>query len=193
MVAAHTSGVHRAAEVTFDDDLPQEPRSYRSVEMPAVRVADAPGRMLDNAFLEDEVPLVLDLKAPPSGHVQVQTVAGNLPLPAMWARSGSGLHRVDARSADPRPGIVAFAGYGIPPERLMAMPAYALRVLARKYSLRSDLKIARWRSLPKRDIELYEAALACANEAVVAKGLALAVTTLACAVGAFVAAITLLF
>lgn len=208
-VAAPQSGIHRAA-INFEDELAlphveEAPRTYRSMEMPAVRAParapvsevrpiEAAGRMLDATFLEDEVPLALDLKAPPSSHVRaVQTIAGDAPLPAMWAKSGSGLQMFEARSVDPLPGIVAFAGYGSPPEKLSATPAYAFRVITRKLTLRNDLKIAHWRRLPKRDIELYESALACADEGAVTKGLTLTAIGLAALVSAAVAAIELLF
>ncbi|MBX3232350.1 MAG: hypothetical protein KIT84_22255 [Labilithrix sp.] len=201
------SGVHRAVEVepSYDDeDLPSlapipikpRPKAYRSMEMPAVRPpADAPGRMLDDTFFDDaDPPLALDL-AKPQGRAE--------PLPAMWAKSGSGLHRIDKKPLDkkplekkpldPRPGIVAFAGYGLPPEKLSATPAYAFHVLRRKLSLRSDLRIARMRRLPKRDIELYEAALACADEGAVTKGLFVAAASTVGTLSAIAAAAALLF
>lgn len=190
----------RPAEPVMGVPLPEleGPKPARSTQMQAVRPVVAepeppPGRMLDDVFLDDDgAPLALDLQSPPSGHLPLQTVAGES-LPAMWAKSGSGLHPHTAASKDPRPGIVAFAGYGIPPEKLAAMPSYAFRVIARKHSLRSDLKIARLRRLPQRDIELYEAALACANQGAVAKGLAITAAMFAGTVSAIAAAVALLF
>jgi len=202
MSAVSTSGVRRAASgnIDFGDDdvpLPMPPRVSQT--MAAVRPAPPPveqeptGRMIDSAFLEDEVPLALELSAPPGGHIPLHSISGDAPMPATWATSGSGLHMIEPRTADPRPGIVAFAGYGLAPEKLSAMPAYAFRVLVRKHSLRGDLKIAHWRRLPKRDIELYEAALACADEGAVTKGVAVVAASFAGTASVIAAAIAILF
>jgi hypothetical protein len=86
---------------------------------------------------------------------------------------------------DPRPGIIAFAGFGLPPESLGAMPAYALRVITRKWALRDDLQIARLRRI--RDVSLYEAALECADEGAVTKGLAVIAATVIGGVSAIAA------
>ncbi len=88
---------------------------------------------------------------------------------------------------DPRPGIVAFAGFGIPPESLTDMPAYALRVIARKRVLRAGLTVAR--AHRPQDVALYEAALECADRPAAAKGLALLVTVVAAGIAAVVAAV----
>ncbi len=88
---------------------------------------------------------------------------------------------------DPRPGIVAFAGFGIPPENLTDMPAYALRVIARKRVLRAGLTVAR--AHRPQDVALYEAALECANGPAAAKGIALLVTVVAAGIAAVVAAV----
>ncbi len=82
---------------------------------------------------------------------------------------------------DPRPGIVAFAGYGLPPEKLSETPSYALHVLARRRVLREGLEMARRRR--PRDIELYEAALQVADQAAVRKGLALLAALVLVALG----------
>lgn len=193
------SGIHRAAEIDFDDEdipsasiplaTPPGPKRYRSMEMPAVRpeaaAPSAPGRVLDASIFDDlEPPLGLGEAAGDGDH----------DAPAVWSRSGSGLHRVEAvRPKDPRPGIVAFAGYGLPPEGLAGTPAYALRVWRRRLSLRSDLRIARMRSLPQRDIDLYEAAIACADEAAMTKGILLVTATLAGALSAIAAVVAAVF
>ena len=71
---------------------------------------------------------------------------------------------------DPRrPGIFAFAGFGLPPETIMGAPAYALRVLLRKRILRAGLVVARRQRSP--DVDLYEAALRTADQDSYAKGL----------------------
>ena len=88
---------------------------------------------------------------------------------------------------DPTPGIVAFAGFGFAPERLSDMPAYALRVIARKRILRAGLTVAREHR--PQDVALYEAALECADGPAAAKGIALMVSVLAAGIAAIVAAI----
>jgi hypothetical protein len=89
-----------------------------------------------------------------------------------------------------RPGIFAFAGFGMAPDNLSAAPTYAFRVLARRRVLRRDLAIARARRSP--DVELYEAALRTADEKVVFRGLAMVLGVVLGALGACAAAIELL-
>jgi len=67
---------------------------------------------------------------------------------------------------------------------LGGMPAYALRVIARKWTLRDDLRVARLRRI--QDVSLYEAALESADEAAVTKGLALIAATVIGGVSAVV-------
>lgn len=88
---------------------------------------------------------------------------------------------------DPRPGIVAFAGFGIPPEDLTDTPAYALRVIARKRVLRAGLTVAR--AHRPQDVALYEAALECADGPAAAKGIALLFIVVAAGIAAVVAAV----
>ena len=90
---------------------------------------------------------------------------------------------------DPRPGIVAFAGFGLAPDRLSEMPAYALRVFARKRILRAGLEVSRQRR--PQDVELYRSALRAADEAAVQKGLVLLVMMVMATIGAIVAAFVL--
>lgn len=91
---------------------------------------------------------------------------------------------------DPRPGIVAFAGYGLAPEKLSELPAYALHVFARRRILHAGLAIARTRR--PQDVELYRAALTAADEGAVRKGLALLVLMVCAVVGVIVAALGVL-
>lgn len=88
--------------------------------------------------------------------------------------------------SDPRaPGIRALAGYGLPPERLLDAPTYALRVLARQRILRRELAIARDRK--SADVELYEAALCSADRHALEKGLIMIAAGVASVLGAVVA------
>jgi len=93
-------------------------------------------------------------------------------------------------SGDPRPGIVAFAGFGIRPEKLSETPGYALRVLARRRVLRAGLEVARARR--PRDVDLYQAALAAADDEAVRKGLVLLGALATAALGALSAAVGVL-
>lgn len=70
-----------------------------------------------------------------------------------------------------RPGIVAFSGFGIVPTRLTDAPAYALRVLSRRRVLNAGLAVAR--AQRPQDVDLYESALATADPATMARGIAL--------------------
>ena len=86
-----------------------------------------------------------------------------------------------------RPGIVAFAGFGIVPTRLTDAPAYALRVLARRRVLNAGLAVAR--AQRPQDIELYEAALATADASTMTKGIALIVAVILAGIAAVAAVI----
>lgn len=92
-------------------------------------------------------------------------------------------------SIDPRPGIVAFAGFGFVPEKLSEMPAYALRVFARRRVLRAGLAVAR--AHRPRDVELYQAALVAADEGAVRKGLLLLAALVIATLGVIAAAFEL--
>jgi hypothetical protein len=122
-------------------------------------------------------------KSPPSSRTKVESAgaASGREAPTSASRT---------QAFDPRPGIVAFAGFGLPPEKLAEMPAYALRVRARKRTLRAGLRVAR-KQRPQ-DVELYEAALASADQGAVAKGLALIVAVLVGGLSLIVAAVLLL-
>jgi hypothetical protein len=107
-------------------------------------------------------------------------------------RSPTPVSAIAPAVVDPkRPGIFAFAGFGLAPENLGAAPTYAFRVLARRRVLRRDLALARARRSP--DVELYEAALRTADEKVVRRGLLLVAFIVLTALGAFGGAIELLF
>lgn len=148
------------------------PRS--TVKMSAVRPDEGPpsGRMLDSVDFLDPVRVPLELGAspgrPPLQRPQTPPTA-KTPAAAFSPVGTSSVVR-KADSFDPRrPGIFAFAGFGLPPETLAGAPAYALRVLMRKRVLRQGLAVARrQRSV---DIELYEAALRTADPDAYAKGL----------------------
>ncbi|MFO0736542.1 MAG: hypothetical protein U0270_11720 [Labilithrix sp.] len=161
---------------------PQRPmlRTSSTANMAAVRppsVAPTPpspsmeteGRVLES--LEDEnLDIPLDIKAPPTSHSVITTIAGLEMSAGPPSQGRPAPISSTQKTVDPKPGIVAFAGFGLPPEKLSATPAYAIRVLARKAQLRDDLRVARLRRI--QDISLYEAALGCADEAAVTKGVA---------------------
>ncbi len=65
-------------------------------------------------------------------------------------------------------GIAAFAGFGPPPNQLLHMPAYSLRVVRRTLVLRRFLAIAREQG--SQDVRLYEASLRSANMPTVMTG-----------------------
>lgn len=181
----------------------EKPQSYRSVEMPAVAAPRSSYADTSSMFGDEEdqhtESLVLDLQVKPTNHVNVAPQAmapapPSAPTPVHVAAKPtpptgiplggmSGTYLAAAAPGDPKPGIVAFAGYGIPPTKLSQMPGYAFRVMARRATLRSDLKIARLRRLPQREVELYEAALRCADESTVTKGIAVVVSSIVGVVG----------
>ena len=121
----------------------------------------------------DEPPVSSGLQRPAEEALPAREELASSNVPDVAPRSAA------AATVDPRPGIVAFAGYGLVPEKLSELPAYALHVLARRQILRSGLEVARKRR--QQDVELYRAALAAADDAAVYKGLVLLVV-LACAV-----------
>ena len=94
-------------------------------------------------------------------------------------------------SFDPRPGIVAFAGYGLAPEKLSETPSYALHVLARRRVLHAGLKVALVRR--PQDVELYRAALGALDPVAFRKGLALLVAMMVAVAGVLACFIGVLF
>lgn len=127
---------------------------------------------------------------PSAGRIQVSSLEleALASPPTELATSVSPFPVVPPPVVDPRPGVVAFAGFGIVPDRVAELPTYAFRVLARRRVLREGLKLARARR--PQDVELYEAALACADDDAVTKGLGLALAVLVLGVAAVVAAAT---
>jgi len=157
------------------------PARQETVRMKAVKVPsdDGPpsGRMLDAVDFSGGGRQALELGAVPAGRAQL---LGRPPTPLSTPKtpvtpiSPVGSTEVLRRSEglDPRrPGIFAFAGFGLPPETIVGAPAYALRVLLRKRILRAGLAIARRQRSP--DVELYEAALRTGDQDAYAKGLLL--------------------
>ncbi|MBX3224508.1 MAG: hypothetical protein KF795_28600 [Labilithrix sp.] len=142
------------------------------------------------------------VKAPPSGEQREagggrdaaassgRTQVSSLELEALAMPMEAVLPVALPRPIDPRPGIVAFAGFGIVPDKLTDLPAYALHVLARKRVLRDGLAIARARR--PQDVELYEAALACADDESVNKGLGLVVAVFVAGLAAFCVAVAVI-
>ena len=180
----HVPTIHAA------DPTPDRGR-HGTLKMGAVRpgVPPSSGRMLDELDFHDGDPAVaLELGATPAGHFANETMAGPAP-PIVHFHEASGTPHaqpqapsgerppvatsgVTTRGAfDPRPGIVAFAGFGFVPDSVLHTPAYALRVLMRSSILRRELALTRGRR--PQDVWLYEAALRCAHPSSFAKGMAL--------------------
>jgi hypothetical protein len=97
-------------------------------------------------------------------------VASSGPRPASWPQP----------SPDTHAAILAFAGFGDPPDDLFATPAYALRVILRRRALRADLERAR--SHRSQDVALYEASLRVPDDGAVTMGAAVASTLSAVAI-----------
>ncbi len=96
---------------------------------------------------------------------------------------------VAAANVDPkRPGIFAFAGFGLPPSSWKDLPGYALHVLARRRALRRDLETAR--RYRASDVDLYEAALHSADIDAFRRGLALIIAVVGFALAAAAVAIS---
>lgn len=148
--------------------------------------ASSNGRTLDeNDFLDGAAqPVALELGAQPASRrglidphqagLGSDNVLGQEPrsrssaqLAAVRApqRTASGSYK----AADARPGVFAFAGFGLPPESIVGAPAYALRALTRQRILRAGLATARARG--GGDAELYEAALATVDGKAMSAGL----------------------
>lgn len=162
--------------------------------MSAVRPDEGPpsGRMLDSVDFMDPARISLELGAQPGRAPLPRPQTPTVKTPAV-AFSPVGTSNVvrKADSFDPRrPGIFAFAGFGLPPEKLSGAPTYALRVLVRKQVLRQGLAVARQqRSV---DVELYEAALRTADPDAYSKGLLVLVLGPVLALALVVAAVLLL-
>lgn len=75
-------------------------------------------------------------------------------------------------AVDPHAALIAFAGFGEPPETIWGAPAYALRVVLRRRALRGNLELARRHR--SADVGLYEASLRAADDAAVRNGLVFA-------------------
>lgn len=181
---------------------PALPRlSHPTVQMPAVRASGYHAAVpFGDEDDEQTAPVAFDLEVQPAGHAKVAAPQPQQPQPVVEAPPPvsvrqamplvggmSGTYLAAAAPGDPKPGIVAFAGYGIAPTELSKAPGYAFRVMVRRLTLRSDLKIARMRRLPQREIDLYEAALRCADEGVVTKGIAVVVSGIVGVVGVIAA------
>lgn len=198
IAAVRPGAVSPARGPSFDSDPPELPpvraltpvRTSSAANMAAVRPAPAapPPVMGDtrviDSFEEDNVEIALDIKEKPKNQAGLTTISGAEIAPQ--STGGQAVISSTKKDVDPRPGIVAFAGFGLPPESLGGTPAYALRVITRKMQLRDDLRIARLRRI--QDVSLYEAALECADESAVTKGLAVLASTVIGGISAIVAA-----
>lgn len=154
------------------------PRRYAAVHMEAV--APPSGRMLD-----DELAFDLDLALGEARALELdgrssgsRATPGEMLLPpappAAVAAPPPGRRSSGTLAAvDPHAAFVAFAGFGDPPSSLWGAPAYALRVIVRRRSLRGDLALARRRR--SADVGLYEASLRSADDAAVRSGITLTV------------------
>jgi hypothetical protein len=169
----------------------------RSQEMRAVRVAQEPverlpelhgGRMLEaELMLASDGDFALELEQHPS-RGGISSHEASFDPPASGPRAP--IPVVPRKEVDPRPGIVAFAGFGLAPEGFAGAATYAVRVLNRKSALREDLRIARLRRIT--DVSLYEAALECADESAVTRGIAVITASVVGVLGAIVAAAAVL-
>ncbi len=91
------------------------------------------------------------------------------PAPAWPMASSTGRRpSVKIAAVDPHAALVAFSGFGDPPTSVWGTPGYALRVIARRRTLRRDLKLARLRH--SHDVGLYEASLRTADDGAVRNG-----------------------
>ena len=98
------------------------------------------------------------------------------PAPAWPMASATGRRSSSQMAAvDPHAALVALAGFGDPPQSIWGAPAYALRVIMRRRTLRRDLALARLRHSP--DVGLYEASLRTADDAAVRNGVIVAVVS----------------
>lgn len=155
---------------------PPRRETVRMVAVGAPSNDEAPpsGRMLDAVDFAGGGRVALELGAMPAGRAQALGRSTPLPRPKtpVTPISPVGSSDVLRRSEmlDPRrPGIFAFAGFGLPPETIAGAPAYAVRVLLRKRILRAGLAVARRQR--SADVELYESALRTADQDSYAKGL----------------------
>ncbi len=147
-----------------------------TVKMAPVRPTEetpASGRMLDTVDFADGGRIALELSTLPAGRAHAQ---GRPPTPLSMPKTSvtpitplgsSDVLRRD-RFDPRRPGIFAFAGFGLPPESLVGAPSYAIRVYLRKSILRDGLAVARRQR--SADVDLYEAALRMADREWYLKG-----------------------
>ena len=84
-------------------------------------------------------------------------------MSAVRPSSASAMAAVDTHAA-----LMAFAGFGEPPQGMFSAPAYALRVMRRRRKLVKDLEHAR--NGRTRDVGVYEAALRTADADAVRTG-----------------------
>jgi hypothetical protein len=159
---------------------PSAHRRYDTVQMQAVAPLTS-GRELDDLDFDFDIDAegALELDCVPSAHgareeapslALVKTSGARM---APWPMAGPALRRSSASHAavDPHSALVAFAGFGDPPDSIFGSPSYALRVILRRRSLRGDLERARRRKSP--DVGLYEASLRAADDSAVRNGLVL--------------------
>ena len=159
------------------------------------------GRELGDLELDisDETDDALELECVPSSH-QARG-PGSVPMlpPALERHEQPDRRGVEGprssrslgspqHAIDPHAALVAFAGFGDPPDSFWGAPAYALRVLHRRRVLRAAL--ARARSLRSHDVALYEAALVAADPAAVRTGFLVGLTAVAIVVAICAQAIT---
>jgi hypothetical protein len=159
------------------------------------------GRELSDLELDfsDETDDPLELGCVPSSHQPRGVVAPRMLPPALEHREVMSVRRVDAppssrartssqHLSDSRAAVVAFAGFGEPPDSIWGTPAYAMRVLDRRRTLRAGLVRARERR--SHDVELYEASLEAADSAAVRKGILVGLASVAIIVAICAQAIT---
>lgn len=184
--------------VTFDEPL-SSPAAPPSAER-----ASANGRTLDELdFLGGGQNVVLELDGQPASRrglidpgktgLGSDNVLGSEPRrlssTSMSAVRAPGPQRTASgsfKAADARPGVFAFAGFGLPPESLFATTTYALRAFGRQRVLREGLRAAKARG--STDAELYEAALATVDARALATGTTLLVLLALSIIGAMVGA-----
>ena len=130
----------------------------------------------------------LELECVPSSHQLRDRGSAPMLPPALERYGPTSVRGVDGpRSSrtlastlpaiDPHAALVAFAGFGDPPDSVWGTPAYAMRVLDRRRVLRAAL--ARARRLRSQDVALYEAALGAADAGAVRTGILVGLATVA--------------
>jgi hypothetical protein len=156
----------------------------------AVRFTPEPMAAVDPSSSVEVATTAAEPEPAPDGPVSAQPVS----MPGVSASSGEPEGAAAASEGttrfDPRPGIMAFAGFGLVPEKLSEMPAYTLHVLARRRVLRAGLEVARARR--PQDVELYQAALTAADRVAYRKGLMLLAVMASAVIGVIAALLGLL-